>query len=64
MSWIERNPKKVSIAQSGISISELLVLEVTFLAWSGNPLLQTMRLTGLNLLENSNFFSSPPCDLV
>ncbi len=27
---------------------------LNFLAWSGNPLLQTMRLTGLNLLQNSN----------
>ena len=26
---------------------------LNFLAWSGNPLLQTMRLTGLNLLQNS-----------
>ena len=25
---------------------------LNFLAWSGNPLLQTMRLTGLNLLQN------------
>ena len=26
---------------------------LNFLAWSGNPLLQTMRLTGLNLLQSS-----------
>ena len=28
---------------------------LNFLAWSGNPLLQKMRLTGLNLLQNSIF---------